>query len=84
MMNPPKTPRHCGLSFAARRLCWRNGLTSLKHESAIAGRVKKECTIDATTKQHLACENIQELRSFIVAELSFFVQFVVVRLLTFT
>jgi len=47
-------------------------------------RSGKPCTIDATTKQHLACEKIQELHGFIVAELSFLVHFVVLRSLTFT
>jgi len=84
MMSPPKTPRYCGPSFAARRLCWRKQLTSLKHESAAAERAEKPARIGATTKQHLACENIQELRAFIVAELSFLVHFVVPRFPRFT
>ena len=48
------------------------------------GRLEKRCTIDATTKQHLTCENIQELHGFIVAELSFLVHFVVLLFPRFT
>jgi hypothetical protein len=65
-------------------LCWLNLLTLVKHELASAGTPQKRRTIDATTKQHLTCENIQELHGFIVPELSLLVHFVVLLFLRFT